>query len=92
MPSLETLIIEAIGWIGAALIIAGYILITLGKVNARSYLFQGMNVLGATGIVINSVWNGAIPSAGLNTVWALIGLAALIGIARGAKSQVEPDA
>lgn len=49
MPPLETLIIEAIGWIGAALVIGGYILITVGTVNARSYLFQGMNVLGGDG-------------------------------------------
>lgn len=91
MPPLETLIIEAIGWIGAALVIGGYILITMGKVTARSYLFQGMNVLGATGIVINSAWNGAIPSVGLNAVWALIGLAAIVGIARGAKPQIDPD-
>ena len=91
MPPLETLIIEAIGWIGAALVIGGYVLITMGKVTARSYLFQGMNVLGATGIVINSAWNGAIPSVALNAVWALIGLAAIVGIARGGKSRVKPD-
>jgi len=92
VPPIETLIIEAIGWIGAALVIGGYILITMAKVTARSYLFQGMNVLGATGIVINSAWNGAIPSVALNAVWALIGLAALIGIARGAKPKIDPDA
>ena len=30
-----------------------------------------MNVVGAAGFVLNSGYNGALPSAGLNVVWAL---------------------
>ncbi|MEO6311473.1 MAG: hypothetical protein ABIO47_04250 [Sphingomicrobium sp.] len=32
-----------------------------------------MNVAGAAGFILNSGWNGAIPSAALNVVWMLIG-------------------
>jgi hypothetical protein len=39
-----------------------------------------MNVVGALGFIVNSGWNGAIPSAALNVVWAGIGLAAIAGI------------
>jgi hypothetical protein len=41
-----------------------------------------MNVFGALGFIVNSYWNGAIPSAALNVVWAGIGIAAITGIVR----------
>ena len=80
MPSLQTLIIEAIGWLAALLILGAYLLLSLGKVDGRSRLYQWMNIAGAIGMIINSGWNGAIPSAVLNTIWALIGLYALVRI------------
>jgi hypothetical protein len=75
MPT--TLAIEIIGWIGALLILGAYILLTLGRIDGRSVAYQAMNVVGALGFVINSGANGAYPSAVLNVVWMLIGLAAL---------------
>ena len=36
-----------------------------------------MNILGAAGFVVNSGWNGALPSAAMNVVWIMIGLYAL---------------
>lgn len=73
--------IEAIGWAAALLILAAYALLSAGKLTARDPSYQWMNVLGAIGFIINSGWNGAIPSAALNVVWAGIGLAALWKIA-----------
>ena len=69
-----TIIIEVIGWAAAAIILAAYILLSLGKLEARSYVYQWMNVAGAGGFIINSGYNGAIPSAALNIVWAAMGL------------------
>jgi formate hydrogenlyase subunit 3/multisubunit Na+/H+ antiporter MnhD subunit len=80
MPTLQTLIIEAIGWLAALLILGAYLLLSLGKVDGRSRLYQWMNIAGAIGMIINSGWNGAIPSAVLNAIWALIGLYALVRI------------
>jgi hypothetical protein len=80
MPSLQTLIIEAIGWLAALLILVAYLLLSLGKLDGRSRLYQCMNVAGAIGMIINSGWNGALPSAALNAIWALIGLYALLRI------------
>src|SRR3546814_4991752 len=51
-------------------IFAAYILLSLGKLEGRSYLYQWMNVIGAGGFIVNSGYNGAIPSAVLNIVWA----------------------
>ena len=36
-----------------------------------------MNILGAAGFVVNSGWNGALPSAAMNVIWIGIGLYAL---------------
>lgn len=72
--SAEAIIIEVIGWAAAVLILTAYVLLSLGKLAARGYIYQWMNVVGAAGFVINSGYNGAIPSAVLNIVWAGIGL------------------
>jgi len=74
--------VEAAGWVGASLILLGYLLITLGKLTGQSPLYQWMNVVGAAGFVINGWWHGALPSAALNIVWMLIGGVALIRLWR----------
>ncbi|MBS0505351.1 MAG: hypothetical protein JSS55_16465 [Proteobacteria bacterium] len=78
------LLVEIVGWIGAALILVAYLLLSAGKLPARSYAYQGMNLLGAIFFVVNSGWNGAIPSASLNVIWAFIALFALTRIGRAA--------
>ena len=69
--------VEVAGWAGAALILGGYLLITMGKVTDQSALYQWMNVAGAAGFIVNGWWHGAVPSAALNVVWMMIGGVAL---------------
>ena len=83
------LLVEIVGWLGAALILGSYALLTLGKLEARSIAYQAMNVVGALGFIVNSYWNGAIPSAALNVVWAGISLAAIAGILK-ARRRASP--
>jgi hypothetical protein len=71
------LIIEALGWAGAALILASYILLSNGRLQGQSPVYQWMNVGGSMGLVLNSGWNGAIPSVALNIVWMAMGLLTL---------------
>ncbi len=75
--SLPELLVEAAGWGGALLILGAYALLTAERVTSRSPLYQGMNVVGAAGFIVNGWWHGAIPSAALNVIWMLIGLVAL---------------
>jgi len=77
-----TLAIETIGWIGAGLILLAYLMLSAGRLEAKSVTYQGLNLVGAIAFVINSGWNGAIPSAALNVVWAAIALFALVRIAQ----------
>jgi hypothetical protein len=69
--------IEVIGWTGAALILGAYALLSAGKVRAESLTYHLMNILGAAGFVVNSGWNGALPSAAMNIIWMGIGIYAL---------------
>ena len=73
---------EVVGWIGAGLILLAYLLLSAGRLPARSVAYQALNLVGAIAFVINSGWNGAIPSAALNVVWAGIAIFALIRMAR----------
>ena len=72
--------VEAAGWAGAALILLAYLLLSMGKVTGQSTLYQGMNVAGAAGFIVNGWWHGALPSAVLNVIWLLIGAFALLRI------------
>jgi hypothetical protein len=78
----ERIIIETIGWAGAVTILVAYLLLSAGRLGGQSRLYQWMNLVGAACFVVNSGYNGAIPSAVLNVIWAGIGLFTLWRIAR----------
>ena len=77
-----TIAIEVIGWTAAVIILAAYVLLSLGKLEGRGYLYQWMNVIGAGGFIVNSGYNGALPSAVLNVIWAAMGLFTLWSVWR----------
>jgi hypothetical protein len=66
-----------LGWLGAALILGAYMLLSLGKVSSSSGAYQWTNLVGALGLAVNSYWNGAYPSVGLNVVWMAVGAYAI---------------
>ena len=69
--------VEIVGWIGAALILLAYLLLSMGKLTGQSTVYQWMNVFGAAGFTVNGWWHGALPSAALNVIWMMIGGVAL---------------
>ncbi len=77
-----TVAIEVVGWTGAALILAAYLLVSIGRLSGQSAAFQWMNVAGAAGFIVNSGWHGALPSTVLNIVWLGIGAFTLWRIAQ----------
>ena len=80
--------VEIVGWVGAALILGAYLLISTGKVSGQSPLYQWMNVVGAAGFATNAWWHGALPVVALNVVWLLIGGFALWRIWARRKSSI----
>ncbi|MGV7122284.1 CBU_0592 family membrane protein [Sphingopyxis sp. 550A] len=87
MDALE-IAIEVIGWAAAVLILAAYALLSFGKLEARSRVYQGMNVLGAAGFIVNSGYHGALPNAALNVVWVAVGLVTLWNVRHGREANI----
>lgn len=71
-------VIEIIGWMGAGFILLAYALLSFGKVQSNSVMYQSLNLAGAAGIAANALFHAAYPSAGLNVVWAAIACIALL--------------
>jgi hypothetical protein len=69
--------VDVSGWAAALLILGSYSLLSFGKIQARSPIYQWMNILGAVGFIINCTANAAWPSVALNIVWVGIGIYAL---------------
>ena len=78
-------LIEVVGWLGAFAVLAAYGLVSTERISSRSWSYQLLNITGAVGLVINSSWNGAIPSAVVNLIWIGIGVYALISARRPEK-------
>ena len=81
--------VEVAGWAGALLILLAYLLLSAGRLTGQSLLYQGINVVGAAGFVINGWWHGALPSAVLNILWLLIGAGASWRIIRKRRSSTS---
>ena len=71
-------LIELVGWAGALAVLLAYGLVSTERLTSRSWSYQLLNIGGAVGLVINSSWNGAIPSAVVNLIWIGIGVHALV--------------
>ena len=68
-----TFAINLFGWIGAAALLTAYWLVSTQKAPGNSKTYQGMNLLGAVLVLVNSLYYGAYPSVGVNAVWIAIG-------------------
>jgi hypothetical protein len=70
--------VNVVGWIGMALLIGAYVLVTLGRISGPGLTFQLMNLVGGGFLMVNSAYYGAWPSAALNVVWVVIGVVGLV--------------
>ena len=82
--------IEVAGWAGALLILLAYLFLSAGRLTGQSLVYQGMNVAGAAGFIVNGWWHGALPSAVLNVIWMMIGTIALWRILARRRKAAEP--
>lgn len=67
------LLSDIAGWIGAALLLGAYALVSTRKLDGDSVAYQLLNLLGSALMIVNSFYYGAYPSVGVNVVW--IGIA-----------------
>ncbi|MGD8553279.1 MAG: hypothetical protein PVG02_06435 [Anaerolineales bacterium] len=81
-----TLIMDLIGWLGAALVLSAYFLVSTRRLNGDSTSFQWLNLAGGLGLLINTLFYRAYPSSLVNVVWILI---ASVTLLRGNSSKRE---
>jgi hypothetical protein len=84
------IVVNVVGWLGMGLLIGAYALVTAGRLQGTSLVFQLMNLLGGGLLMVNSAWYGAWPSAVLNMVWVVIGtVGLLLGSRRASPVRIE---
>jgi hypothetical protein len=70
-------LIDITGWLGVALLLAAYVLVSTRKLEGDSVIYQVMNILGGLLLVTNSFYYHALPSVGVNVAWIGIAIFAL---------------
>jgi hypothetical protein len=70
-------LLEILGWLGAAVLLLAYGLISFGRVRNRSPGYQALNIVGGALLAANTAWHHAWPSALVNVIWIVIAVGAL---------------
>lgn len=79
---MESLIFDAVGWIGAFLLLLAYAMVSFKKLEADSLVYQGLNVAASVLLAINTIYHGAFPSSFVNIVWTIIAVFAILTVTR----------
>jgi hypothetical protein len=73
--------INSIGWIGVALILFAYSLLSLGIIVGQSYTFQVMMLIGSLAIALEAWYKRDMQPMVLNIIFMVISLCAIVRIA-----------
>ena len=66
--------IDLVGWLGAALLLFAYLLVSIRRWDGDSVLYQGFNLIGGISLITNTIYYGAYPSSFVNLVWVGIAI------------------
>lgn len=69
---------DALGWLGAGLLVTAFLLISTEVVEARSFLYQILNLLGAILLTIDGLARKMYPSIATNFFWGGIAIVTII--------------
>lgn len=73
-----TWLIAGIGWAGAVSVLLAYLLLIRRRVSAFGLRYLSLNFLGSACLAVSTSAAGAWPSAAVNVIWLVIGIAPLI--------------
>jgi hypothetical protein len=74
---MEKTIIDILGWAGTVLYLIAYGMVSAKKVEADSWVYQGINFVAGSLLIINTLYLQAYPSVGLNVAWVGIAVVTL---------------
>ena len=73
-------ITEILGWYGVVAIVGAYALLSFNLITSNSLWYQGLNLTGAIGIVLDAIDDKNTQPAILNIIWAVVALVAIVKI------------
>ncbi len=78
------LLIDAVGWAGAITLLVAYGLVSARRMEGDSPVYQLLNLVGGSFLVVNTFFYGAFPSTLVNLVWIAIAIGTMArkGLAR----------
>ncbi len=71
-------IAQLCGWVGSVFAGCGYLAVVIGLIRGDRAAFQLMNIVGAVGLGLAALSARVWPAVTMNTLWIIIGVAALI--------------
>jgi hypothetical protein len=71
------LLIDILGWTGAAALLIAYGLVSIKKLQGDTLSYQLLNLAGSALLIVNSFYYGALPSVSVNLIWVAIAIFAL---------------
>ena len=78
------LVVDVIGWAGAAALLAAYGLVSAKRLDGDSMTYQLLNLIGAIFLIVNSTYYGAYPSTFVNVVWIGIAVVTMLYVKKKA--------
>ncbi len=63
---------NAMGWVGAAVLLLGYAMVSFKKATGDSTAYQLLNIVGSILLAANTIAYGAYPSTFVNMIWIAI--------------------
>ena len=60
---------DAIGWMGAALLLVAYAMVSVRKLEGNSTAYQLLNISGSLLLAANTIFYRAYPSSFVNLIW-----------------------
>jgi len=71
-----------LGTLGVSFLLIAFALNLVGRLDQRSRIYQGLNLLGAGVLIVVSIRLAFLPFVILEGIWALVALLALFGVIR----------
>lgn len=72
-----TMAITVIGWMASVSLLAGYRLVTTGRVHGESLIYLALNMFGSVGLGLSTAATHSWPSAANNLIWLGLGVVPL---------------
>ncbi len=78
ITAMKNKITEVLGWYGVVAIVGAYALLSFNLIGSESLWYQGLNLTGAIGVVVDALDDKNTQPAVLNIIWAIVALIAIV--------------